>query len=205
MNTFQIKLIAVILMVIDHVGYFLFPDILILRIIGRLSFPLFAFLIVKGYGYTRNKWRYFFRLFIFANIIQTPSFFIEMPFNIFYTLSFGLLSIIVIHLKKPMIERIFFLVGIALVVDIIQPDYALYGVLLIIILHVLEDRWLLLIAVTSILAILFYGYDNIQIFAVFSLGIMYLYNKKEGPRWKIFFYSFYPVHMVFLEWLSQNL
>lgn len=59
MSTFQLKLLAVVLMVIDHIGYFLMPSNLILRIIGRLSFPLFAFLIVKGYKYTSNSKRFF--------------------------------------------------------------------------------------------------------------------------------------------------
>ena len=54
-----IKIIACILMAIDHIGYHLFPDLLILRIIGRLSMPLFAFFIAEGCHYTKNKLKHF--------------------------------------------------------------------------------------------------------------------------------------------------
>jgi hypothetical protein len=50
-----IKIIACILMAIDHIGYHLFPNLIILRIIGRLSMPLFAFFIAEGCYYTKNK------------------------------------------------------------------------------------------------------------------------------------------------------
>lgn len=54
-----IKLLACILMTIDHVGVILYPRIQILRIIGRLAFPLFAFFIAEGCHYTKNKLRRF--------------------------------------------------------------------------------------------------------------------------------------------------
>ena len=51
----MIKIIAAVLMVIDHVGV-LFPSLGIsLRIIGRVSMPLFAFMISEGAKYTKNK------------------------------------------------------------------------------------------------------------------------------------------------------
>ena len=54
-----IKIIACILMAIDHIGYHLYPEITILRIIGRLSMPLFAFFIAEGCYYTKNKLKHF--------------------------------------------------------------------------------------------------------------------------------------------------
>ena len=68
MNSNQLKLFAIITMVIDHIGYALFPEVLLLRIIGRLSLPIFAFLVAEGYHYTRNIKQYMFRIFIFAII-----------------------------------------------------------------------------------------------------------------------------------------
>ena len=50
----QLKLIALISMTIDHIGFMLFPRVKILRVIGRIAFPMFAFLIVEGYFYTKN-------------------------------------------------------------------------------------------------------------------------------------------------------
>ena len=54
-----LKIIAALAMLADHVGYLLFPELKILRIIGRLAFPIFAFMIAEGCKYTKNKIRYF--------------------------------------------------------------------------------------------------------------------------------------------------
>ena len=52
-NSFTLKMIAIITMVIDHVGAVLFPMNMIFRYIGRISFPLFVFLLVEGSIYTQ--------------------------------------------------------------------------------------------------------------------------------------------------------
>ena len=54
-----LKLLACITMVIDHVGAYIFTDVEILRIIGRLSFPIFAYFIAEGCRYTRHKLKRF--------------------------------------------------------------------------------------------------------------------------------------------------
>lgn len=71
----MIKWIAVLLMIIDHVGYylgFLMPEpiYILLRLVGRLSFPLFAYSIALGFLRTKNRTRYFSRMFLFAVITQ---------------------------------------------------------------------------------------------------------------------------------------
>lgn len=55
LNNNQLKIIACIFMLIDYIGFFLYPEIIILRYIGRLAFPLFAFFIAEGAYYTKNK------------------------------------------------------------------------------------------------------------------------------------------------------
>lgn len=57
-------------MLIDHIGYILFPKIMILRYIGRLALPIFAFMIAEGVLHTRNKLKYFLRVFILGVICQ---------------------------------------------------------------------------------------------------------------------------------------
>ena len=54
-----LKIIAAIAMVIDHVGLLFFPFDMTFRIIGRISFPIFAFLLAEGCKYTRNKIKHF--------------------------------------------------------------------------------------------------------------------------------------------------
>ena len=58
-----LKLLAAVFMLIDHAGMLLFPDEAWLRVLGRLSMPLFAFMIAEGCRYTKNKWKHFFLLF----------------------------------------------------------------------------------------------------------------------------------------------
>ena len=65
-----LKIIAALTMLIDHIGYMLFPRVIILRIIGRLAFPIFAFMIAEGCKHTRNKLRYILTVGIFAAAVQ---------------------------------------------------------------------------------------------------------------------------------------
>ena len=102
MSAFTLKIIAVITMFIDHIGYIVYNGkIPYLNFIGRLSFPIFAFQISEGYIHTKNLKKYFFRLFLFAIISQFPfmlfdSLFIdEFYLNVFFTLLLGLLSIFI--------------------------------------------------------------------------------------------------------------
>lgn len=71
MSSNKLKIIAVISMLIDHIGYLLFPDIIILRYFGRIALPIFAFFIAEGCFYTRNKIKYFLQVFVLAVICQT--------------------------------------------------------------------------------------------------------------------------------------
>lgn len=97
---FDLKLLAVIFMVIDHVGLFFFSEHLAFRLIGRLSFPIFAWLIVNGIEYSHNRRNYFLRLFAFALMSQFPyllAFGAAIPgfsgLNIFFTLCLGFLAV----------------------------------------------------------------------------------------------------------------
>ena len=58
LNANHLKLIAAATMLLDHMGILLFPYVLIFRILGRLSFPIFAFMVAEGCHYTQNKWRH---------------------------------------------------------------------------------------------------------------------------------------------------
>ena len=100
LNGFALKIIAIITMLIDHIGAGLFPSQIWLRMIGRLAFPIFAFLICEGFIHTRDVKRYALRLGIFALISEIPfnllhSYYLFDPSaqNIFLTLLIGLLTI----------------------------------------------------------------------------------------------------------------
>jgi hypothetical protein len=98
-----IKIIACIAMLIDHIGFFLFPEILLFRIIGRLAFPLFAFLIAEGCKYSKNKSRHLALIFIFG--VFFALFYLvydhKIYLNVFLTFSFSISLIYLLQwLKK---------------------------------------------------------------------------------------------------------
>ena len=72
MSAFTLKMIALVTMIIDHVGAVFFPEIIWLRYIGRISMPIYAFLLVQGYQHTRDFKRYVIRMAIFAVVSEVP-------------------------------------------------------------------------------------------------------------------------------------
>ncbi len=98
----MIKWIAMLLMVVDHLGYYLGflmprPIELTLRLIGRLSFPIFAYLCAVGFLRTRNRMQYFLRMLIFACLtqaaLQFTSYITGIPAftNVMFTFSISIL------------------------------------------------------------------------------------------------------------------
>lgn len=72
MSSFALKILALITMTIDHIGFAILPQVSILRMIGRLSFPIFAFQISVGYKNTQSKEKYIFRMLLFTLVSQIP-------------------------------------------------------------------------------------------------------------------------------------
>lgn len=114
MTSNRIKLIACISMLIDHIGLILFPQIEIFRWIGRLAMPLFAFCIAEGCRYTKNRTRYFLRMFLlgvgcqaFYTVEQLLSGGVRSVYlNILFTFSFSaLLCFAYLDLEKAMQNR----------------------------------------------------------------------------------------------------
>src|SRR5262249_26061534 len=129
-------------MVIDHVGLFFFPQILLLRIIGRLAFPLFAWLIANGAYCSSNIKMYLVRLFLFAIIAQIPFFLanrlIEPAFwelNVLFTLFLGLVAIVLMRKSKHSFTAILVVLITALLAVLLNTDYGALGVLAIIIFY----------------------------------------------------------------------
>ncbi len=67
-----LKIIAVLSMITDHVGFVFFPHELMFRYVGRIAFPIYCFLLTEGFFHTRNIYRYLARMGIFAVLSEIP-------------------------------------------------------------------------------------------------------------------------------------
>ena len=109
LNGNAVKFIAAFFMFIDHLGFILFPEVAIYRILGRISMPLFAFAISEGCKYTRNKIKHFTLLFALAFVCQLVYYFFDdgsLYMSILVTFSLSVLIIYAMQaLKKCLFEK----------------------------------------------------------------------------------------------------
>lgn len=139
-DAFALKIIAIVAMVVDHVGYIIFPNIEILRVIGRITFPIMAFFIAEGFHYTRDIIKYAKRLLIFA-VFTTIPFFLAFgwPFNVLFTMLGGLMALYVAKNQKSAVVRFLTTFGIALLT--LFCDWGFIGVWLIYIIGRTKNRY----------------------------------------------------------------
>lgn len=201
MNTFTLKLIAIFTMVIDHIGFLL--NIPVFRAIGRISFPIFCFLIVEGFHHTRSHLNYFIRLLCFAILSEVPfdlaisgTFFSLQHQNVFFTLALGLASIFCL---EEMNSNRIYTIPLVLIWGasyFLRCDYGIGGVFLISMFYLTrKSPWVRLILCAFILY-MFFGTS--ALYGMFAMIPITLYNGKRGPAVQMFFYWFYPLHLLAL-------
>jgi hypothetical protein len=102
-NMNALKFLAAAFMLVDHIGYIFFPQVLFLRIVGRISMPLFAFALSEGCRYTKNKTKHFLLLFALAVLCQTVYYFFDdgnLYMSILVTFSLSVLTIYALQFFK---------------------------------------------------------------------------------------------------------
>ncbi len=108
LSAFVLKIIACVTMAIDHVGAYLLPQYEILRIIGRVAFPIFAFFIAEGCRYTRNKPKRFLTVFGLALLCEAGYLIAEKTWTgtVLLTFSCSILMIYAVQaFKKALTEK----------------------------------------------------------------------------------------------------
>lgn len=203
LNTFTLKMIAIISMLIDHVGYIFFPSVMMFRIIGRLAFPIFAYVLAEGFVYTKDVKKYLLRLGLFALLSEIPY---DLAFkgsmlefshqNVFFTLFFGVLMLYAMsRVKNIFIQYATVLVAL-LVCQFLHTDYSSIGVLLVFVFYVFRQRT---VEKLLIVGFIFLGLTgDLQLYALLALLLIVLHNGEQGPKMKAFFYLFYPAHLLIL-------
>ena len=210
-----LKWLALTTMTIDHIGLILYPQIPILRIIGRLSFPLFAYLLVLGMLITHDPGKYFKRMLYFALLSQLPfTIANEIPIwqqlNIFFTLSLGIILIY-------FLDRNNILLVVPLIVSVILPvDYGAYGLATILFLYIMRSFRRTGVALITALNLLLIPFEtSYQPLALLALPLILLHsdgklklinngkNQTHPIISKYFFYVYYPTHLLALALLKS--
>lgn len=206
----QVKWIAAVSMVVDHVGAVFFPEVLLFRVIGRLSFPLFAYFIYEGARYTRNIAHYFGRVFGLGVVCMFGYYIASgvLYGNVLITFSMSLL--ILMSLQRVKREGGSTLAGYVLlglsvltayiVCRVMVVDYTFFGVLLPVFAQVSPIP---LAGFAVGLMFLSIRLGGVQYFSLLALPLLLVMEKKqETMRFQRFFYLFYPAHLLILEGIA---
>ena len=224
LSNFDLKVIALVTMTIDHIGVIfgtIFYDIM--RAVGRISFPIFAFLLTEGFIHTKSFTKYFLRILALAFISELiyDYFFFDTLYypdanNIFFTLALGLITLYLFNKSKKLVAKfcdtriesklilsmmyVFIIVIMGAIASYLNFDYGVLGILIISFFYLFKDHYLLLVLSIGLATLLF---DSpVQLFSLISLIFIYLYDKRLGKKCKWFFYFYYPVHILVLGLIS---
>ena len=201
MTGFQLKLLAMLAMTADHIGAVFFPEIPLLRWIGRLAMPVLCFFIGEGLRHTRSPRRYLLRLTGFALLSELP---FDLAFyggiewghqNVYFTLALGLLALWAIQSRG--MEGWLLALTAALAAELLGCDYGMYGVLLILLLDRFHRARSKQLAGAALLNLAFFGLQT-QTLSLIALPLLWLYNGKRGRDDRRLFYLYYPAHLCVL-------
>lgn len=216
MTSNVLKLIACITMLCDHIGYQMqaynigsYETANFLRIFGRISFPIFAFLIAEGFKHTKNVTKYALRLFVAGLISEIPynlcfhkSFVFGNSLNVMFTFFISLVALIFADMCiKASKKEVRFLFAVPILsacyfAEVLGTDYGFWGVLLVFLFYLSDSDSqirkkllalpvLLLFSARSVVFNYIDGnvisnWDEIQLFALLSCVPILFYNGKSG-------------------------
>lgn len=203
MSSFVLKLIALIAMTFDHLGYAIYNSISWMNYIGRIAFPIFAWQITIGFEKTSNVKLYIFKLFAAAMISQ-PIYMLFLSLitsniyklNILFTLCLGLICLYV--WKKSNLLGILAIFIACIIANYCQFDYGYYGIIMIVIFYIFRNNNALMILMQLVNLLIHYvnTFNEIQLYSIIAFCFILLYNGKRGKRIQYLFYGFYPLHLL---------
>ena len=223
-NGSGLKMIAMIVMLIDHLAAFLFynnPQFIeplfelrnkpitlyfLFRLIGRIAFPIFAFLLVEGFQHTRSVKKYLRNILLFAIISELPwnlvhggHWYCVGNQNVFFTLLLGGCGLYVIENVREISKQAFMLIGLLVLSIFLRADYGVSGYGFILMIYALRKNEL----VRAIVGSCMLGSRWIAGLAFIPIS---MYNGErgfiQGKYMKYLFYAFYPLHLMVIYVLS---
>lgn len=212
-----LKIIALITMTMDHVGLELLPGLPILRIFGRLAFPIFAYMVGEGCRHTHDRGKYLRNMALFALLCQSVYFFAEgslyMSVLVSFTLGIGAVCILDrAREQSAVLPRLAFPAAILSIywlceeLPLLLPhtdyciDYGFFGCMIPVCVSIGKTRLSRLLLCAACLILMCLSFGGIQWFSLLSLPLLMLYNGTRGKRkLKNLFYIYYPAHLVIIE------
>lgn len=215
LNSNILKLSALAFMTVDHIGYILLNNYLPFRIIGRLAFPIFAYMIAEGCAHTKNRRKYFLTVFLTGAFFQIIYSLItsSLSLNILLTFSVSIALIYIFDWARAVKIRIAYsvpclvIISVFLISYILPPltngffkfDYGFIGILIPVALYFTKNKKLRLAVLSVLLVFLSLGSSPIQFFSLLSVPMLALYNGNRGKhKLKYLFYIYYPAHLLLL-------
>jgi len=225
MTSFMLRCVALLTMFIDHAGYMLFSGQGWMRLVGRVAFPLFCFLIAQGFRHTRSVLKYALRLALLAcvsegifNLAFSGRFVVLSAHNVFFSLllALGALAAWKHWMPKWPLGALLSVLAACVLAVALKTDYSFWGVLLCLCFYLAgDDKRNLALALVATLGIFtLYRLQTraaslswiwTQWYCLASLPLILLYNGKPGFRGgKWAFYLLYPAHLLVLWLIKTN-
>ena len=219
LSSFMLRLVALLSMFADHAGLALFPAVGAFRCLGRVSFPIYCFLLTQGFLHTRDVRAYGRRLLLLALLSEIP--FDLLVFgrpaspveqNVLFSLLLGLLALYAAQsLRSRPLHAFFVLVALSVAAMAARVSYGWLVVALCLCayyagasrarLALSTSGVLLLYTLSLALSGVAASWVLVSLCAQFALIPLLLYNGRRGPRVPLFtllFYAAYPLHLLAL-------
>lgn len=224
-----LKILAAVAMTVDHVGLVFFPAVPAFRHIGRLAFPIFAFMIAEGCAHTRKPLRYFLNVLALALVCQTAYTVAMGQWFLCVPVSFSLSIPLVLALRRwkgalvgdalppKLLWGGAFLGGVAAVwvlTRFVTLDYGFWGCMMPVgaslfrqegntRLKKLDRNLVHVLSMAMFMIPLALELGAWQWWSLLALPLLKLYSGKRGKYgMKYFFYIFYPAHLLVIQGLD---
>lgn len=216
----QLKILAMAAMTCDHIGLQLLPQFGVLRIIGRLALPIYAYMIAEGCRYTHDRKNYLLRILALAMLCQVVYFAAMGSLYQCILVTFSLSICLIYALDNAGKCRdpgsVLLALGVFLAevfLCVLLPklmagtdfgvDYGIWGVLLPVLVYCGKDRRQKLLLLTLGTALLGAAFGGMQWWALLAVPLLMAYNDQRGkyPIGKLF-YIYYPLHLVVIYGIS---
>ena len=218
-----LKLIACITMLIDHFGHAIVPYLPVpymvelyyaCRIVGRLAFPIYCFLLVEGMRHTRSPKQYILRLGVGILLAELPfDILFEGSFtwayqSVMVTLTLGAVMLLCMQRVEKKGLKLLLVIPFAILAELAKCDYGGWGIVMIAVFALFDRTGLQTIGILLVNACMesalipVFGIPvSVQLFAALAMVPIALYSGRKLSRSRTLqwaFYLFYPVHLLLL-------